>query len=170
LLLGLLSVKETGPSDFLLLPVAAGFLLFVVRAPGGFVDRGLTCKPVSWLGKVSYSIYMVHYPILWAYLQTVRVVLKAPAVTIGTDRVPVPSESMGWLFLIGALGTVLVVSHLSFHWIEEPLRKKSKVLAARWFPEGAKPRPAVAPPIGGGVLAEAFRVVGLRRATGWLAG
>lgn len=144
LLVTLLSVKSPGASDFLVLPLVAFFLLFLVRAPGGLADRGLTCKPVSWLGKVSYSIYLVHYPILWAYLQVIRVVLKAPTVTIGHEKVATPHWLVGTVFLFAAIGTVLVVSHISFKWIEEPFRKKSKALAGRWFPEGGAPR-ATAP-------------------------
>ncbi len=135
LLVALLSVKIPGTSDFLLLPIVACFLLFLVRAPGGVADRCLTCKPLSWLGKVSYSIYLVHYPILWAYLQTVRVVLKAPVVMIENEKVPVPHWFVANVLLVSAIGTVLVVSHFSFRWIEEPFRKRSKALAARWFLE-----------------------------------
>ncbi|MDB6166861.1 MAG: acyltransferase 3 [Lacunisphaera sp.] len=134
LLVTFLSFKSPGGSDFLLLPIAACFLLFVVRAPGGPADRCLTSKPVSWLGKVSYSIYMVHYPILWTYLQIVRVLLKAPVILIGQEKVPMPNWIVSNVLLICAIGTVLIVSHFSFKWIEEPFRIKSKKLAARWFP------------------------------------
>jgi peptidoglycan/LPS O-acetylase OafA/YrhL len=145
MLLTLLSVKTPGGSDFLLLPIAAGFLLFLVRAPGGLADRWLTLKPISWLGKISYSIYLVHYPILWVHLQAVRVILKAPVVTIGPDKVPVPNGIVGLLLVASAIGSVLLVSHFSFKWIEEPFRKKSKELAARWFAERDTPEAAAAP-------------------------
>jgi peptidoglycan/LPS O-acetylase OafA/YrhL len=132
LLLTLLSLKTSGASDYLMLPLVACFILFLVRAPSGLADRCLTGKSVSWLGKISYSIYMVHYPILWIFLQVVRVVLKAPVLMIGKDKVPVPHWFVGWGLLACAIGTVLVVSHFSFKWIEEPFRMKSKELVARW--------------------------------------
>lgn len=166
LLVALLSVKETGPSDFLVLPLVAGFLFFLVRAPGGLADRSLTAKPVSWLGKVSYSIYLVHYPILWCFLQVTRVILKSPVVTVGLEKVPAPHWAMATGLLICAVGTVLVVSHFSYQWIEEPFRKKARKLAFQWFPEAGAPKtskgPRGIPALAGNLLAGAFRMVRFR--------
>ncbi len=36
----------------------------IATASGGWVARALTWRPLAWIGAASYSIYLVHYPVL----------------------------------------------------------------------------------------------------------
>jgi peptidoglycan/LPS O-acetylase OafA/YrhL len=53
------------PGWFALFPVAAGLLLI---AGGGreasLVTRGMSLSPMVWIGKISYPLYLVHWPVL----------------------------------------------------------------------------------------------------------
>jgi len=41
-------------------------LIIAVAANSGFVTTALTCRPLTWLGEISYSLYLVNIPALFA--------------------------------------------------------------------------------------------------------
>ena len=89
--------------------------------------------PLSHLGTISYSIYLLHYPILYGirYLKELAVGLRAEGVWVDLVFDPVGS----FMFY---LALVLGLSHLCFKWFERP----SRSLVRRWLD---RPRPQVFP-------------------------
>lgn len=77
---------------------------------GSPLSRVLACKPLAWVGKRSYAIYLWHYPILE--------LLNPLNATTGTP----------WWKLLLELVLILGVSELSYRFVEEPLRKGIKPL------------------------------------------
>jgi peptidoglycan/LPS O-acetylase OafA/YrhL len=53
------------PGDMLVRPLAAlGFTLMVLAtASGGWVAKALAWRPLDWLGRISYSLYLIHIPV-----------------------------------------------------------------------------------------------------------
>lgn len=49
---------------YLLAAVAAGLALAGAQVPGGLLGRLLSLPPLTWLGSRSFSLYLVHYPLL----------------------------------------------------------------------------------------------------------
>jgi peptidoglycan/LPS O-acetylase OafA/YrhL len=78
-------------------------LVLIALGHAGVVGRLFSAPPVRWLGKVSYSLYLWHWPVV--------VLLRW---TAGLDDVP--------LRLL-ALGLTLVLGAASYHWIENPVRR-----------------------------------------------
>lgn len=73
--------------------------------------RCLRWRPLRYLGTISYTTYLIHYPILLA---------------TGTFLARWPG--LGWLHVILALVLVLLVASASWRWLEAPLlRRKSRV-------------------------------------------
>jgi hypothetical protein len=71
---------------------------------GGQLRRAFECKPLAWLGLVSYGVYLWHWPILmWLGVPSAK----------GVDRL-----LRGSLVLILTIG----VAALSYYWIERPIR------------------------------------------------
>jgi peptidoglycan/LPS O-acetylase OafA/YrhL len=60
------TLDSFGMSDWLLSLLAAGAILAALEFSG--LDRVLLARPLQWLGQVSYSLYLVHVPILLAAL------------------------------------------------------------------------------------------------------
>jgi peptidoglycan/LPS O-acetylase OafA/YrhL len=93
--------------------------------------------PLAYFGTISYSIYLVHYPIIYAllYLHVVAIGLHAPAWTI---ELLFGQSSK----LVAYLCIVLVVSHLTFTWFERP----SRAAVRRWLlPSRPDPQPVSIP-------------------------
>jgi peptidoglycan/LPS O-acetylase OafA/YrhL len=90
-----------------LVAIAACALLLIVgalHAPTGPVGRVLALAPVRWLGVISYSLYLWHWPVI----------------------VLMTSETTGWsgsALLIARLATMVALSCASFYLVERPLRR-----------------------------------------------
>ncbi|RZL03507.1 MAG: acyltransferase [Rubrivivax sp.] len=113
---GLFMAQESRfPFPWALLPVftTAGLIALVCARPGSLLQRALTLKPVAYLGKASYSLYLWHWPVFVLFRWTVGLETLAHQAS-------------------AALVTLLLAV-LSYHLIEKPTRE-SRV--ARSSPRG----------------------------------
>ncbi len=57
--------------SFCVFPAALAAVALLLTGQGGLVGRLLAWRPLQWLGKVSFSLYLVHWPVfvLWQYTQ-----------------------------------------------------------------------------------------------------
>ena len=92
----------------------------LVFAGGMALRRRRIPRALAHLGVISYSVYLVH-PVL----------LIVSDLTVGRPRTDTP------LLLVPYLAAVLVVSHLTYRWIEAPSQRYGRRLARRF----ALPRP-----------------------------
>lgn len=106
--LGLLAsvflVSEDGfPGYAALLPVAATALL-IATGPSSVINaRGLASAPLTWLGRISYPLYLWHWPLLvFAW------------VTFGPE-LSVP-------LLMAILGFAVILAATTYYWVELALR------------------------------------------------
>jgi peptidoglycan/LPS O-acetylase OafA/YrhL len=138
-----LQVKEISASDFAITPLVGVLVLLVAASEGGPVHRALHLKPLVWLGRVSYSIYMVHALVHTIYnVALTRLLRSMPQLDRGAtvfynETHLNPNPILGTVWLCATIATVCLVSHLTYTYIEDPFRNRSKQLANRWF--GARP-------------------------------
>ncbi|HVT56503.1 MAG TPA: hypothetical protein VHD34_10730, partial [Xanthobacteraceae bacterium] len=95
-----------------------GFFTFLVGClifSDGILLR--VTKPLSFLGDISYSSYLLHYPLQLAFIAAV--VLLNGSFASGLFRSP-------WMMLL-FFAVLVAVSLLSFHYFEVPLRKVLRV-------------------------------------------
>ena len=109
----------TGWNDVVAIP---GFVLLVAAT---WTDRGVLCVPLKWpalvwLGDVSYSVYLNHFWVLEAW----HFVASRALPRLGFDDATARSIEIGF-----GLVAVLVVSHVTWRWVEMPTRK---YLLAKW--------------------------------------
>jgi peptidoglycan/LPS O-acetylase OafA/YrhL len=116
--------------SFLLPLLGAAVILSTVAFPSPVLVRLLSCKPLTWLGKVSYSTYMVHAAIVWTLTQWLTLIMKVPHVRIGEDNFVATGPVLGLATLAIYVPLVLIVSYFTFNWIEDPFRRLSKRLIA----------------------------------------
>jgi peptidoglycan/LPS O-acetylase OafA/YrhL len=111
--------------------LASVAVLAAAVAPGGPVRRVLSIAPLRWLGRVSYGVYLYHFPVyLW---------LTAERTGLGDAQV----------FAL-RIGVTLVLALASYHWLEWPIRSGRRILAwRRW----------VLPPLAASTIALACVVV-----------
>ena len=93
------------PGTAALLPVGGGALVIAggIRQPLGPASRLLSLPPMQWVGDISYSLYLWHWPLL-----------VLPAAAIGA---PLPGVTR-----VVLLGLTFVLAAASRRWIEDPIR------------------------------------------------
>ena len=108
------------PGTAALLPVGGAALVIAggLRQPQGLASRLLAVRPMTWIGGISYSLYLWHWPIL-----------VLPAVAAGA---PLPG-----VVRLALVGATFAIAAASRRWIEDPIRhgraarlRPSRTLAA----------------------------------------
>jgi len=117
---------------FVLLPyLAAGDVWLLLLCPvlitglhkaDGAMSRFFSSTPMVYVGKVSYSVYIVHFPV-----QLVLVQLYA---RLGVPGAGPLGKALG---LVAAMGIAVAAGALLFHFVENPFRKAmaERIAAAR---------------------------------------
>ena len=100
------------------------------------INRVFSTRPLQRLGDWSFSIYLVHQPILIVILNTLFL-LNPPADP--NKQPPVPGLLMAWATAIVFIALILFVSYLTYTFIENPARRWLNTKAAEEIP---KPLPA----------------------------
>lgn len=97
---------------FLYLSLVTAVIIAVLVHPVSRLGKMLGCRPLSWIGKHSYSLYIWHYPVI--------ILMKPGGI----------SEELGIGATMLRLIIILLLSLLSYQFIEEPIRKGH--FRARW--------------------------------------
>ncbi|UWQ35128.1 acyltransferase (plasmid) [Leisingera sp. M527] len=108
------------PGAAAMLPVAGAAMIIAAGGQAGTVcDRILSLRPVVWIGLISYSLYLWHWPVIVFYQQ------------ITLDR----PDTAGCI-LVAALSTVLAWA--SWKYVETPFRRPPAQRAAGHAPSSAR--------------------------------
>ncbi|MEU6644685.1 acyltransferase family protein [Saccharomonospora sp. NPDC046836] len=112
----LLQVGTVFPGYAALWPTVSAALVLLAGATGSAVgaDRLLASRPLTYLGNLSYALYLWHWPVLLFYL-------------LARDR-----ESVGILGGSFVIGVSLVLSVLTYHLVEKPARDSRIGVTTRW--------------------------------------
>jgi peptidoglycan/LPS O-acetylase OafA/YrhL len=116
----------------LVFPLSVFVVLSLALAPESAASKLLHWRPLRWLGAISYSLYMCHAIVFWVIRQAVRVVLKAPDITVDGKTVAQVSPYMAAALYLVAVTGPLVLAWLSFRFIENPARKYTRKVVASW--------------------------------------
>jgi peptidoglycan/LPS O-acetylase OafA/YrhL len=100
--------------DFVLIAVLA-ILIAGVSGQGAVVRAVFGCRPVVWMGEISYSIYLVHFPVL--------LVLRHGVDRIARLHIAETEASRLLLFAI-SIAIVIGVASLSYYLVEHPARQR----------------------------------------------
>ncbi|MDO9337904.1 MAG: acyltransferase [Caulobacter sp.] len=121
-------------------PLLFAVLVFIFASQRGVISRILKWRPVSILGEISYSIYLVHYVILLIIfggagflafrLGFDPIVERGPH---GVSLINTPNPWIGDVASLAFLAVTIAVSWCTYSLIERPGRDRFNVLAKRMF-------------------------------------
>ena len=93
------------------------------------VKRLLRSRVLTWLGKISFSVYMVQATVIWLVNQIVRFASNHESVDAYGKSVPVLSSFFTVLTSVIVLSLILVLGNFFYELIEKPYREKSRKCA-----------------------------------------
>jgi peptidoglycan/LPS O-acetylase OafA/YrhL len=104
-----LRLNEFGPmlyrGGFLALDLVVLAVLCCVIRPGSVLGRWLETRPLTWVGKRSYSIYLWHWPVV--VVSRVDLDVRGPALLVNAARA----------------GVIVILAAASYRLVEEPFRR-----------------------------------------------
>jgi peptidoglycan/LPS O-acetylase OafA/YrhL len=90
-------------------------ILGVIYAPASPVSRALAVRPMVWIGRVSYGLYLWHLPVMLAFGGT--------GISLGLTGV---ARQLAWISI------TLVIVTLSFYVVEQPILSRKFAPATRY--------------------------------------
>lgn len=137
LLVGVIAYVSVAAGDATLAaPVVFTAAVLVFASEGGAVSAGLRWKPLVTLGALSYSIYMVHTFVEARCVDVLMVLSRRTGIELGhiamLESGPAKLAGAAGQLWVGDVFTVLIVAAciaaawVTFHCVEEPVRKWSK--------------------------------------------
>jgi len=88
--------------------------LLILAMSGGMLTRALELRPIRYCGRISYGLYLYHYPVLMFLAE-------------------MNYSSSAWKTRFIILAATFAISAASYHWIERPILKAKD----RFFPRFA---------------------------------
>ena len=114
LVAGFLAIAATGGAFLALAPVLFALLVASLHAEAGSLQRPLSAPLAQTLGRISYPLYLLHFPI---FLTTDIVVKRLIGPGLAED------PWLGDALVVGLLGLLGVFSWAVHRYIEEPARR-----------------------------------------------
>ncbi|NUC52587.1 acyltransferase [Escherichia coli] len=116
--------------DYKFIAVITSFLFCIVvfSKNNGILSSVLNTPPMVYLGKLSYSIYLTHALVLYAFVLASIIIGKITGLSFssysGSARViNFGNDLFNYAFLLLAIVSTVAVSHLTFNYIEKPFMK-----------------------------------------------
>jgi len=117
-----LSVRQAGHADFLIVPLFMALILFIALGKPGSMLEG---RGFVWLGRISYTTYMIHAVLIWGFEFLLQYVIKVPRTDFYQTGV-----WMGDMLAAAFVVLLLGASHFTFQTIEDPCRRYAKRFVA----------------------------------------
>ncbi|MDB5471315.1 MAG: hypothetical protein JWR84_2875 [Caulobacter sp.] len=122
-------------------PLLFGAMVLIFAAQSGPLSRALKQRALSYLGEISYSIYLVHYVLVliaFGAASVLEAVFGFDAMTVrgpfNAVVINMPNAWIGDFAALGFLGLTIAVASATYHWVENPGRRRfndlSKKIAA----------------------------------------
>jgi peptidoglycan/LPS O-acetylase OafA/YrhL len=104
--------------------------VLLLQADEGPIARALASGPMQHLGRLSYSIYMVHLLALMPFTLALKVLGSGGVIRLPDERIILATHPIvGAVLMLLAIGLVLAISHVTYTRIEEPGRRFGRRLS-----------------------------------------
>ncbi len=124
-----LQFKPSHHYDLVIYLLTAVLIASIVLSRKGYLNNLLNLKALTWLGSISYALYMSHTAIIWFINQFLRFFLKKPEIMSKGKSISSLNEVETVITFLVATSIILIVSAIVYNFIEKPMRAKSRQFA-----------------------------------------
>ena len=126
--------KTTEYFDVTIYFLTSVLIVSLVFSEKGILKKIFNLRLLVFLGEISYSVYMSHTAVIWIVNQVLRVVLKKPEIAVAGGRItPQLSQVESVAATLVIVASVLIIGYIVYHFLEKPMRNKSRLVAAQLF-------------------------------------
>jgi len=111
--------------------MGGAILIFVIALVNPWVQRVLSIRPLLWLGRVSFSLYVIHWLFTWEYFSFIESFFRMFGVS---------DNAVNAFSTASCIALSLIAAHFVTRYVDEPCIKLSGIIAERIV----NPRPAAA--------------------------
>jgi peptidoglycan/LPS O-acetylase OafA/YrhL len=126
-----LQYKTMHQADAFIYPITAMMIGALFLSPKGSLSRLFQHPWLTYLGTLSYAVYMSHWAMIWVVNQVLRVILKMPEALINGTSVPQLSSTQALVTSTITVISVIIVSILVYRYVEAPIRLKSRQIISK---------------------------------------
>ncbi len=132
------------PTLPLLMPLVFGFSIWVFANQSGVLSRFMTTAVPQYLGRTSYSIYLIHYVAIQFLMAAVRVADKKlnlhafKTTPSGAEVFEIGNRLTMDLLAVALLAAVIATAGLTYRFIEQPGQRFARDLGQRLRPSHGK--------------------------------
>lgn len=132
----------------LMMPIVFALSIWIFAHQSGTLSRLMMTKVPQYLGRTSYSIYLVHFVVIQYVMAIVRVAdkklhLNAFKTVDGTEVFVIGNRLIMDALAIGLLLGVIAIAGVTYRFIEQPGQRFAAKLAARLKPTRPKGRRSI---------------------------
>ncbi|WP_438978932.1 acyltransferase family protein [Polynucleobacter sp.] len=132
-IISFLQIKTNKQYDVAIYLLTATLIASLVLSKDGYLNYVLNLKALTWLGSISYAMYISHASVLWAIDVFFRRVLNKPTILISGNLVMQLNNIENFIACFALFLIVFPVSFFSYRFIEKPMREKSRRYAFKTF-------------------------------------
>lgn len=121
--------EDSAGINFLIPWLAASFIISLDGSDkNNLLIRALNSPIFLYLGKISFSLYLLHNIIWWALKVYLVQILQYPLITNsqGEIRILIENHLISNLIIIFSIGVIIFISHYSYKYIEKPFIDMAK--------------------------------------------
>lgn len=121
-------VLEANESKVVIASLVFISTIFIFSFEKGLVSTLLKARLFQWLGKLSYSIYMVHWAVLQCFVLAFALYQKRLAPFVFADRIDLGATHWNLLLAIAAMGITIACSTVTYRYIEKSFQNYGRRL------------------------------------------
>ena len=137
--LSALGDEALGPT--LLLPIMCWLVGGASEGFGGALGRILSNRALRHIGRISYCMYVIHFPLIRASAVFRHLLTRVPGGEHITQYLAIPMQPVAHLLLrfVVLSGATIAIAAFSWRFYEGPInRMRNRVSLPRWFGGGAR--------------------------------
>ncbi len=133
LIITFINLKNSNDYLIIIYFTTAVLIISLTQTPGGILKKILRLSILTWLGRISYSVYMSHIAIQWIIFNFLKRIFNTKTIESPEGNIFYLTNFESYFLILITLSITIIISSFLYYYIEKPLREKSRNFALFYF-------------------------------------